>query len=131
MFALFVPETRLPVGSYKSSAFGAGSLSVVAASGASFVHPLAEVIDSSVDGGVLEGVVPWGGTGFKILARRAGAPWVIRAERALSTGLAVQGRQMDHEARVLPAKGGARFGGYAAPMTTQAVSTTPAGTVGR
>ena len=104
---------------------------MLAASAVSLVHPLAEVIDSSVDGVALEGVVPWGGTGFKILFRRAGAPGVIRAEQALSIGRVLQGRRMDHEARVLPAERGVRFGVYTSLMTTQAVVPNPAGTVGR
>lgn len=114
-------------------------MSVVAASAAPLMHPLSEVVDNSVDGGVLEGVVPCGGTAFKIVARRAGARGVIGAERNLSTGRSVQGRQVDKETRVLPAEGGVRFGVYTSPMATQtmlgcsalAVSAAPVGAVGR
>ncbi len=136
-FFRFIPEEGFPVGSYKSPAFGAGSPGTVAASAARLMHPLSEVIDNSVDD-VLEGVVPCGGTAFKIVARPAGARVVIRAERPLSTGRSVQGRQMDHEARVLPAEGGVRFGVYTGPMTqvtlgcsALAVSAAPVGAVGR
>lgn len=38
---------------------------------------------------------------------------------------------MDHEARVLPAEEGVRFGVYTSLMTTQAIFTAPVGTVGR
>ncbi len=82
-------------------------------------------------GGVLEGAVSCGGTRSEVVARRAGAQGAIRAERTLSTGRLVQGRRMDHEARVLPAEGGARFGVYTGLMTTQMISTAPAGAVGR
>ncbi len=108
---------------------------MVAAAAASFMQPLAEVVDGSVEGGVLEDVVPWGGTGFKILARRAGAPGVIRAGQALSTGRPVQGRLMDQETA---SGGGVRFGVYTGPMATKtfgssasAVSTALVGAVGR
>lgn len=100
-------------------------------SAAWLVHPLSEFISNSVAGGVREGAVPCGGTGSKISARCAGGRGVIRAERALSTGRVLQGRWMDHEACVLPAEGGVRFGVYTGLMTTQAIFTSPAGTVGR
>lgn len=127
-FTQFVPEVGFPVGSYKSSAFGA--------SAAPLVHPLSEVVNNSVDNDVREGGVPCGGTGFKIVARRAGVPGGIGAERALSTGRLLQGRRMDHETA---ANGGVRFGVYTGPMATQtalgssasAVSTAPVGAVGR
>ncbi|MFD5341524.1 hypothetical protein [Streptomyces hawaiiensis] len=115
-------------------------MSVVAATAAPLVHPLSEVIDNSVDGNVLEGVVPPHGTAFKIVARRAGAPGVIEAERNLSTGCSVQGRWVDEETRVLTAPNeGVRFGVYTGPMATQAtlgcsalaVPTAPGGAVGR
>jgi hypothetical protein len=85
------------------------------------MHPLSEIVDNSVDGDVLEGVVPCGGTAFKIVARRAGAPGVIGAERNLSTGCSVQGRRVDQETGVLLAEGGVRFGVYTGPMATQAM----------
>jgi hypothetical protein len=114
-------------------------MSVVAASAAPLVHQLSKVVDNSVDGDVLEGVVPCGGTAFKIVARRAGAPGVIGAERNLSTGCSVEGRWVDEETRVLPAEGGVRFGVYTGPMATQAtlgcsalaMFTAPVGAVGR
>ncbi|WP_203733266.1 hypothetical protein, partial [Streptomyces sp. SID12501] len=62
-FTQFVPEVGFPVGSYSSSTFGAGSKSVVAASAAPLMHPLPEVINNCVDGGVREGSFPCGGTG--------------------------------------------------------------------
>ncbi|GHD82161.1 hypothetical protein GCM10010336_69150 [Streptomyces goshikiensis] len=73
----FVPEV-VPARSCKS----AGASGVVAASAASLMHPVSEVGDDSFDGGV----VPRGGMNSKIVARRAGAPGVIGARRALSTG---------------------------------------------
>nr|BAK19825.1 hypothetical protein [Streptomyces rochei] len=109
---------------------------MVAASAARLGHPLSEVIDNSVEG-VLEDAVPCDGTGFKIFARRAGTPGLIRAERPLSTGHSVQGRQVDDETRVLAAPNEAvRFGVYTGPMTMEAASalvasTAPVGTVGR
>ncbi|SES31749.1 hypothetical protein SAMN04487983_104250 [Streptomyces sp. yr375] len=114
-------------------------MSAVAVSAAPLMHPLSEVIDNSVDDNVLKGVVPCGGTGSKIVARRAGARGVIGAEQNLSTGRSVQGRQVDKETQVLPAEGGVRFGVYTGPMATQAtlgcsalaVSTAPVGAVGR
>lgn len=114
-----------------SPAFGAGS---VAASAVRLVHPLAEVIDNSVDD-VLAGAVPCGGTGFKIVARRAGVLGSIGARRTLSTGLPVQGRPVSEESRVVRAQGGVRFGVYTGPMTKMtsvlAVSAVPVGMVGR
>jgi hypothetical protein len=112
---------------------------VVAASAASLVHPLPEVIDNSIGGSVLEGGLPRGGTGFKIVGRRAGARMVIGAERPLSTGRPVQGRRVDQETRVPPAERGVRFGVYTGPMAAQAglgcsavaVPTPPVGAVGR
>ncbi|GHB31084.1 hypothetical protein GCM10010346_63070 [Streptomyces chryseus] len=135
-FTQFVPEVGFPVGSYKSSTFGAGSLRAVAASAAPLMHPMTEVINNCLGGGVREGSVPCGGTGSKILARRAGVPGGIRVERALSTGRLVQGRRVDHETA---ANGGVRFGVYTGPMATQtvfgssasAVFTAPVGAVGR
>lgn len=59
---------------------------MVAASAASLVHPLSEVVDNSVEGGVREGVVPWGGTRSEFLARRAGGIEGLATSRALSTG---------------------------------------------
>jgi hypothetical protein len=114
-------------------------MSVVPVSDALLVQPLSEVIDNSVDGDLLDGVVSCGGTGSKIVARGAGARGVIGAERPLSTGRSVQGRRVDEETRVLPAEGGVRFGVYTGPMATQAtlgcsalaVSTAPVGAVGR
>jgi hypothetical protein len=114
-------------------------MSVVAASVDPLMHPLSEVIDNSVDSDVPKGVVPCGGTAFKIVARRAGTRGVSGAERNLSTGCSVQARRVDHETRVLPAEGGVRFGVYTSPMATQAmlecsalaVSTAPVGAVGR
>ncbi|MFH8342989.1 hypothetical protein [Streptomyces sp. AM6-12] len=117
LFAAFEQEEGLPVGSYKSSAFETGSMGAVEASAVRLVHPLPELIDNSVDGGARRVGFPCGGTVSKIVARRAGARGVIRAERALSTGRLVQARRMDHEARVLPAAGGVRFGVYTCPMT--------------
>lgn len=103
-FAPFSQEEGLPVGSHNP----AGSVRSVST----------RVRDNFV-GGVLDGAVPCGGTGSKISARRAGVRGVIRAERALSTGRLGHCRRMDHEARVLPAQGGVRFGVYTGPMTTQ------------
>ncbi|GGX29390.1 hypothetical protein GCM10010353_50730 [Streptomyces chryseus] len=116
-FARFVPEVGFPVRSYKRGAFGAVSPGSVAASADRLVHPLSEVVHNCVGGGVREGGFPWGGTGSKVSARRAGARGVVCAERTLSTDRLVQGRRMDHEARVLPAEGGVRFGVYTGPMT--------------
>lgn len=112
---------------------------MVAAPAVSLVHSVSEVVDNSVDGGVREDRVPCDGMGFKIVARRAGALGVIRAQRSLSTGRAVQGRRVDEETCILPAEGGVRFGVYTSPMATQAmsgcwalaVSTAPAGAVGQ
>ncbi|MGW6857821.1 hypothetical protein [Streptomyces xanthophaeus] len=115
-FTQFVPEEGFPVGSDKTSAFGVGSLRAVAVSTVPFLNPIAEVIDNSVDGGAREDSVPCGGTGSKIVARRAGAPAGIGAERPLSTGRPVQGRRMDQESAP---NGGVRFGVYTCPMATQ------------
>ncbi|GGV89909.1 hypothetical protein GCM10010228_77130 [Streptomyces massasporeus] len=114
-------------------------MSVIAASAVRLMHPLSEVVDNSVDGGVREVGVPCGGTGSKIVARGAGARGVIGAERNLSTGCSVQGRRVDQETRVLLAEGGVRFGVYTGPMAAQAmlgcsalaVSIAPVGAVGR
>lgn len=120
LFFQFLPEVGFPVGSYKSGAFGVGSMSRVAASVAPLVHPLSEVVDNCVDGGVREGPVPCDGTGFKIFAHRAGAETPIAPPRPLSTGGPLQGRRMDEEKQVSTApNGGVRFGGYTGPMTTQ------------
>lgn len=93
-FSRFVQEEGFPVGSYKSSVFGASSMGGVAASTASLLHPLSEVVDNSVDGGFREGVVPCGGTGFKIFARLTGAHTVPAALRPLSTGVLRQAAEM-------------------------------------
>jgi hypothetical protein len=95
--------------------------------------PVADVTTTSATAAraALASPVPPHGTHIKISAHRAGAMGVIRAERALSTGRFVQGRRMDHEARVLPAEEGVRFGVYTSLMTTQAIFTTPAVAVGR
>nr|WP_181411774.1 hypothetical protein [Streptomyces sp. FR1] len=69
------------------------------------MHALSEVIDDCVGDGAREVVVPCGGTGFKIVARRVGAPAVSGTERNLSTGDLVHGPGMDH---VLPLLRGAR-----------------------
>jgi hypothetical protein len=136
LFTQFVPEVGFPVGSYKSLAFGAGSPGSVAVSAAPLAHPLVDVIDNSVDD-VHEGVVPCGGTGSKVSARRAGARGVIRTERALSTGHPVHGRRVEDERRFLAAPdGGVHFGVYTGPMTTQTTSalvvlTAPLGAVSR
>lgn len=103
----------------------------VAATAAPLVHPLLEFFDNSVNEGPQQGVIPSGGMGFKVVAHRAGVPGGIGAVWPLSTGRPVQGRRMDEKARVLSAEGGVRFGVYTSPMATQAVSTTPAGTVVR
>lgn len=130
LFSRSVPEEWFPVGSHKSGTFETVSSAPAATSAAWLVHPLSEFINNCVDGGVREGGFPCGGTGSKISARRAGARGVIRAERALSTGRVLQGRRMDLEERVLPAEGGVRFGVYTGLMT-QAIFTSPAGTVSR
>lgn len=132
-FTQFVQEEGFPVRSYKSTRFEAGSLGAVGTLAPRLVRPLADVVDNSVDGGVRGGGVPCGGTGFKIVARRAGALGGIGAQRPLSTGRPVQGRRMDQETAP---NGGVRFGVYTGPMTTQmatafTVLTAPVGTVGR
>jgi hypothetical protein len=118
-FAAFGQEESLPVGIHKS---------------ARSVRSVSPVRNSLADG-VLEGGVPCDGTRSQVLARRAGAWGVIRAERALSTGRSVQGRRMDHKARVLPARGVVRFGVYTCPMTKMtsvlAVSAARVSAVGR
>ncbi|MFB8247334.1 hypothetical protein ACFC5X_20110 [Streptomyces sp. NPDC055952] len=136
LFATFEQEAGFPVGSYKSSAFEPGPMGVIAAPTALLVHRCPEFIADYVDGGVCEGAVPCGGTRSKVSARRAGARGVIRAELPVSTGRAVQARLMDHEAHVLPAEGGVRFGAYTGLMTTRMASalvapTAPLGAVGR
>lgn len=135
LFFRSVPEVEFPVGSYKRGAFGAVAPRSVAAPAARLVHPLPDFINNSVDGGVGEGAVPRGGTGSKIVARRVGARGAIGAERTLSTGRVMQARQMDHEARVLPAEGGVRSGVYTGPMTKMtsvlAVSAAVVSAVGR
>lgn len=102
-----------------------------AAAAAPLIYPPS---DAGGDG-VSEGVAPCGGTGFKIVAHRTGAPGAIGAEQALSTDCPVQGRQVDEEAQVLPApNGGVRFGVYTGPVAAQAalaVPTAPVGAVGR
>lgn len=60
-------------------------MGVVAASAASAVHPLSEVVDNSVDS-VREGSVPCDGTRSEVVARRAGGIGVLAASRTLSTG---------------------------------------------
>jgi hypothetical protein len=126
-FTRFLPKTAFPVGSYESSVLGLGLRGLVAAA---LVCPLSELVGESVTE-VLEGVVPCGGTRSEVSARGAGARGAIRAEPTLSTGGLVQGRRMDHEAPVLPAEGGVRFGVYTSLMTTQVVVRIPAGAVGR
>ncbi len=97
-FAAFEQEVALPPGSHD----------LIVSTGST--RPL-------LNSCVRESVVPCGGTGSKVSARRAGARGVIRAERTLPTGLLVQGRQVDNESRVLPVQGGVRFGVYTGPMT--------------
>ncbi|GAA2639611.1 hypothetical protein GCM10010425_49800 [Streptomyces spororaveus] len=94
VFAAFIPEIRFPVRSHKRSALGAGSTSVVTASAASLVHSRAELVDSSVDRGVLEDVAPWGGTGSKILTRPVGAIGVPAAPSPLSAGAVRKSAEM-------------------------------------
>jgi len=86
LFFRFAPEEGFPVGSYKSSGFGAGSKGVVAVSATLLVHPLSEPVDSSGDGGAREGDVPCDGTRSEVVARRAGGNRVLAASRTLSTG---------------------------------------------
>lgn len=90
-----------------------GAVSAVAAP-AALAYLLSEVVDNSVDGGV-----PREGMSSKISAHHAGAPGVIRTQRALSTDRLVQGRRVDDESRVPAAQEGVRFGVYTSPMTTQ------------
>lgn len=106
-FFRFLPEEGFPVGSYKSSGFGAVSKGSVAASAAPLVHPLAEIIDNRVDDAVHTDGFPCGGTVSKISARRAGGPGGIAPSRPLSTGVPLQGRRVDEETRVLAAPIGA------------------------
>ncbi|PLW66694.1 hypothetical protein C0036_21820 [Streptomyces sp. DJ] len=98
------------------------------------IHPVQDVIDNSVDD-VLEGAVPCGGTGSKIVARRARVAGSIGARRTLSTGRPVQGRRVNDESRVLAAQGGVRFGVYTGPMARMtsvlAVSAAAVAAVGR
>lgn len=134
LFIQFEQEAAFLVGSHKSGDFGAAG--AVAVPAAPLVHFLTDAtVDNSVDGGVREASVPCGGTGPKIPARRAGAPYVIRGQRALSTGRLVQGRRVDDESRVAAAQGGVRFGEYTCPMTKMtsalAVSAALVGAVGR
>jgi len=94
------------------------TISATAAPANPLTRPLTEVFDNSA--GL---AVPSDGTGSKILAHRTGAPGVIRAQRALSTGRPVQGQRMDDETRFLAAPcGGVRFGVYTDPMTMQTAS---------
>lgn len=90
-----VQETGFPVGSYKSEVFEAVSSAPVAASAVRLVHPLTNVVRNSVDGTVLGGGFPCGGT--------RGA---IDARRPLSTGFAVQGRRVDEDSSVSAAQRG-------------------------
>lgn len=104
-------------------------------SAAALIHPARVVIHNFVDD-VLEGAVPCGGTGSKIVARPAGAMGVIGARLPLSTGRPVQGRQVDHESAVPAApQGGVRFGEYTGPVTKMtsvlAVSAAVVAAVGR
>ncbi|MFJ4917632.1 hypothetical protein [Streptomyces sp. NPDC088726] len=118
LFFPFVPKEEFLVGSYKSSGFGVVSKGSVAGSAAARVHPLAEIIDNRVGDAVHTGGFPWGGTGSKIFAHRAGAPGDIGTARPLSTDVLLHGRQMDKETRVRTAPDeGVRFGGYTGPMT--------------
>lgn len=82
----FVQEEGLPVGSYKREAFGAVSPGPVAAPAARLVHPLADVVHNSVDGIVLAGGFPCGGTRSEVPARQAGGSRGLAAARTLSTG---------------------------------------------
>ncbi len=118
-----------------SAARLASGMSAEAASVAGLDHHVVDVIDNSVDAARL-GAFPSGGTGSKIVARRAGATGGIGARRALSTGRLGQGRRVDDFSRVSAAEGGVRFGVYTGPMTTQtisflAASTALVGPVGR
>lgn len=107
------------------------SVDGVAASTAPLMYPLSDPLNDSAR----EDGVPCNRTGFRILFQPTGAPEAIRGQRALSTGRSVQGQEMDHEARVLPAGGGVRFGVYTGPMTKMisvlAVSADAVGAVGR
>lgn len=72
--------------------------------------------------GVLEGVVPCGGTRSEVVVRRAGARGVIRAERTLSTGRPVQAAEMIASCSAVPGprfapEEGVRLGRYATVMT--------------
>lgn len=117
-FIKFEQEAAFLVGSHKSSDLGAGRPGAVVVPVDPLVHFLADAtVDNSVDGGVREAGVPCGGTGSKIPARRAGARYVIRGQRALPTGRLVQGQRVDDESRVAAAQGRVRFGEYTSPMT--------------
>ncbi|MGW7111728.1 hypothetical protein [Streptomyces xanthophaeus] len=67
---------------------------MVAASAAPLMHPLSEAVGNSVDGDVREEVVPCGGTGSTIVARRAGGVRSLAASRALFTGCLRQAAEM-------------------------------------
>ncbi|MFE9637252.1 hypothetical protein [Streptomyces sp. NPDC006463] len=69
-------------------------MSLVAASAAPLAPPRAEVIDISVNGGVLKGVVPWGGTRTEVSARRAGGNRALSTSRTLSTGVLRKAAEM-------------------------------------
>ena len=115
---------------------GGRSVSRVAASAATADHSLWESIDNPVDeepqrrlrsvparanasgDGVHEGVVPRGGTRFKISARPAGAKAPIVGSRPLSTGIPSDGRRMTDESRVQSTgPRSVRSGVYTRPMT--------------
>lgn len=131
-----VPEVEFPVGSYERGAFGAALRDTVAVSAARLVHPLAEVVNNSVDGDVRESGFPCGGTRSEVVARRAGGLGAIGARWPLSTGLPMQGHRVDDESSVFPAQGGVRFGVYTGPMQMQKIAARTgsgafAGVVGR
>ncbi len=89
-----------PVRTYESSAFRDTLASPIAVSVASLMHPIAKVIGNAVDERlwpvptrVWEAVVPCGGTGFKLYARRVGGK-ALATSRALSTGCLRKAAQM-------------------------------------
>lgn len=108
-----------------SAARLASGMSAEAAALAALDHHFDDSIDNSVDA-AREGAFPSGGTGSKIVARRAGEIGGIGTRRSLSTGRLVQGRRVDHVLRVSAAQGGVRFGVYTGPMATQATLGCPA-----
>lgn len=129
LFFRSVPEVGFPVGSYKSSGFGAAAPCSFAASAARLVHPLSDVIDNSVDD-VRATSFPSGGTGSKVSARRAGALGAIGVRRSLSTGRPVQADAVITSRAAVPSprsapQGGVRFSRYTTAMNIYTALSAP------